>query len=216
VTESDLPHGTPVSQAFDVPADPEGDPIRLALHAIDRVHGDGALPGISVRIEPLLLGHQGSYDPRIPRVVVSSSTTRPALTLLHEIGHVLDLHGLGRSSTLASRAHPTLDDWRVATTRSRACRVLGHIGQTSSDPVAVATTAYLLLKEELRARAYAQYVVKRSGIQPLLDQLDEVRRPIAGTIYLPRQWDDDDFIPIVHSIDCLFGRQRWIIRRPIP
>ena len=205
-----LPAGKPVSQSFDVPAGPEADPIRAALEAIDRVHGDGELPALLVQIERLEFGQQGYYDPKIPCVVVSDSAPRPALTLVHEVGHVLDHHGLGGSRSLASRTHPALEDWRVATMRSQAYHILWYIGHTSSDPVAVATAAYHLLKGELWARAYAQYVVMRSGSRTLLDQLDEVRRPVAETIYLPRQWDDDDFVQIADAIDRLFRRQGWL------
>jgi hypothetical protein len=210
VRRSGCPAGKPISQAFDVPAGPDEDPIRLALSAIDRVHGDGALPPLTVHLEALAPGQQGYYDPVEVRLAVSPSASRPTLTLIHEIGHVLDHHGLGGAKALASQRHPLLADWRSVTRQTQKHQILRYITQTSWDAVAIATATHLLLDEELWARAFAQYVVVRSKFEALSNQLDETRRPVAGTVYLPRQWDDGDFAPVADSIDRLFRRLGWI------
>jgi len=157
-----------------VPAGPGGDPIRLALDAIDRVHRDGALPRIVVRRGLLRPSRQGYYDPVASQVVVNDATTRPALTMLHETGHIIDLYGLGTSDAFASVVEAELNDWRRAAGGTQALQRLTELGQTIVEPDKARYLRYLTMVEEIWARSYAQYIVTRSAEPELQRQLDMV------------------------------------------
>jgi len=73
---------------------------------------------------------------------------------------------------------------------------------------------YLTSPEEVWARAYAQYIVHRSGDAALKKQLDGERARKTGIKYNPRQWDDDDFEPIARSMDKLFFKLGWLKETP--
>ncbi len=212
MTGAALPAGTPVSQAFDVPAGPIGDPIRLALNAIDRVHVDGVLPPIAVRRRRLRPSRHGYYDPAASEISVNESTARPALTMLHEAGHVIDLHSLGGSLAFASAADALFDGWRRAVGQTYALQTLLRLVPIIVDPDKTRYLRYLLLPEEVWARSYAQYIVTRSAIPELRPQLDTMRqRPPGQTLYIPRQWDDGDFVSVAVEIDLVFDRLGWIV-----
>jgi hypothetical protein len=212
VSPARVPAGTPVSQAFGVPAGPDGDPLRLALHAIDRVHGDGALPPTFVRRRRLRPSRHGYYDPAANEIAVNDGTVRPALTMLHEAGHVVDLHSLGGSSAFASASDALFDGWRRAVEQTHALQMLLSLVPSLVDPDKARYVRYLLLPEEVWARSYAQYIVTRSAIPELRLQLDTMRqRPPGQTLYIPRQWEDGDFSSVATEIDRMFERRGWII-----
>jgi hypothetical protein len=73
---------------------------------------------------------------------------------------------------------------------------------------------YLTSPEEVWARAYAQYVVHRSGDAELKKQLDKERARKPGIKYNPRQWDDDDFEPVARAMDKLFYKLGWLKEAP--
>lgn len=73
---------------------------------------------------------------------------------------------------------------------------------------------YLTSPEEVWARAYAQYIVHRSGDAELKKQLDKERARKPGIKYNPRQWDDDDFEPVARSMDKLFYKLGWLKETP--
>lgn len=73
---------------------------------------------------------------------------------------------------------------------------------------------YLTSPEEVWARAYAQYVVHRSGDTALKKQLDKERTRKPGIKYNPRQWDDEDFEPVARSMDKLFYKLGWLKETP--
>ena len=204
--------GEPISRALIIPPGPPGAPIRAAVAAIDRVHGDGSLPLIAVRRLALPPGSDGLYDPQPPaQIVVAEQAPHPALTVLHEIGHVLDHHGVGSPGVFSSAVDPSLTDWRDAVRASQAFAELARLARTAASADDVAYALYLAEYEELWARSYAQYVIVASGDPRLLRQLDSVRqhpsRPGAG--YTPEQWDDGDFAPIAAAIDAVFRGLGW-------
>ena len=175
------------------------------------MHGDGTLPSIVVRRLPWPRGREGRYDPRPPYgIVVNEYARHPALTLLHEVGHVLDHLGLGGSIRLASASDPALDHWRAAVRSSLAFVDLEQSARLSTNPDLRATIAYLTRPEELWARSYTQYVALRSGNPDLAAQLAARRQPQVQGRYIPRQWTDADFAPIAAAFDDLFWRLGWI------
>lgn len=208
-----LPGGTPIGVALVLPLDPEGRPLREAVAQIDRVHGNGDIPPIAVK-RGLLQGPEGYYDPRPPYgIAVGSQSVHPNLTMVHETGHLLDHLCFGAPGTMASAdsLDPLLQPWRDAVVASQAVRDLTALQARYAGTSYERPVAYLLTYPELWARSYAQFVTVRSGDPGLAAQLDARRTLRPGTTYLPRQWDDADFVPIAAAIDDLFEGLGWIV-----
>jgi hypothetical protein len=209
-----------VSAAFDIQASSDlGDELREALAAADSVHllgGDIVRIPIRASSESRLLGHY-QYDTRTNEpsdIAVSEYAADPQLTVLHEIGHYID-HSLITPRGVFASTSAICADWREAVLDSGAVARLVAMYQ---DPQAFEVSlpdgttitpnrseiAYLLETEEAFARSYAQYIVSRSGTEPLVKELAEAR----GLFY-PEQWDDPDFAPIASALDELLERQGW-------
>lgn len=205
--------GTPVSSALVAPIGAEGDAIRTALAAIDGVHSDGPLPTIFVERALLRDGMQGGYGADPPyRLVVGASAIFPAFAFVHEVGHVLDHHGLGNGTAFAADASSQLARWRTAVRSSRAHAIVNALSKSTTLPAEVtAYAAYAIRDIELWARSYQQFIALRSRDAALLQALDaHRRRPPGGKLYIPTYWDDDDFAPIAAAIEKLFRRLGWI------
>ena len=203
-----------VSAALQLPAGSDVAPLRAALVAVDRVHGDGTLRSIPVLSEHLTRGRQGEYrlrrDGSPVDIRVSSAARYPGLTLLHEIGHFLDHQALGQTGVFASTGHADLADWRTVARRSRAVGGLADLRRGAATLREATYLDYLQRDEELWARSYAQYVATRSAEPLLQGELVASRQRRPGTVYTPRQWGDDDFISIAEAIEDLFRRRGWI------
>jgi len=68
---------------------------------------------------------------------------------------------------------------------------------------------YLVTDKEMWARAYAQWVAKKSGDGRMLGQLDRIRFS-NEKIDIPSQWSDADFVPIANKIDALMEDIGWL------
>jgi hypothetical protein len=68
---------------------------------------------------------------------------------------------------------------------------------------------YLLRPEEMFARAYAQYIARRSGQRELLAELAGERAALlSGRVY-HTQWADEDFATILETFDRLLAEKGW-------
>ena len=219
------PTGRPVSAGLHVPkASKNRVMYDRVLSAIDRVHGDGNLPGLTVFTRRLKPGRYGAYlasgkpyieitsDPRIPKGDLS-------LTLVHEIGHYLDHKGIDSLTTMATRDEMVTHVWREAVSNSRAVKTLidqynyGYRYGVDVDGYVLYPSRgyldYLLMPEEIWARSYSQYISVRSRDPDLLKALAAER---DDPMYRARQWDDDDFEPIAKAFDTLFEVLGWLKR----
>jgi hypothetical protein len=192
-----------VSAALEVRiAAPHRREVETAIKSIDRVHRDGQLEALPI------IGQTGGtsfgvyqFDRRgVPRQigVRAADDHWPGLTAAHEIGHFLDHQVLGRRGQFASVSHPDLEQFRQAVHASRAVAEIQKLGRRQR--------AYFMEGYELWARAYAQYIAKKSGDPLLLAQLDKVRSGKQPW----RQWSDEDFAPIEAAIDELMRKKGWI------
>lgn len=182
--------------------------LRQVLDTIDLMHGDGVLP--LVRVEWRALRDQRvaefvTFAPdsgRADQLRIDPARQRWAIAMIHEVGHLLDIRGIGRPQDLASVADERMAPWRRAIEASTAFTALVELG-ARLDP-------YYLRPEELWARSYAQWVATRSDDGWLLQQIHELRgaNPQRATYYT--QWDADDFAPIAAAIDDLFRSLGWI------
>jgi hypothetical protein len=205
------PRGTPVSHAVHLPNSPLGKQLQRSLDAIDRVHGDGVLPVVPVNTNGTM-EHLGVFKPRLNyvtgqrsgRIQIHPTGSHPELTAIHEIGHMLDFMALPNPQHGAWPTHmaPALAAWRSAVDRSNAIAQLRAMkpGKYRN---------YLLRREEIWARSYAQYIAVRSQDPVLLAQVARMRVPGTG-VYYPRQWDDAEFEPIAAEFDRLLKALGWI------
>lgn len=210
------PAGHALSGALRLPVGPGAAALRRTIGAIDRVHGDGELPVVVVELTLLPPGQAADYtflqsgEPTSIRV--SRIATRPELAFVHEVGHLLDHQALGSDrSRFASEVEPELEDWRLIARRSDAVRTLVRY---KLDPAGVPADlqpylTYLLSDEEVFARSYAQWIALRSGDATLQAQVASRRQRKPDTLFIPLQWDDDDFEPIAATLDRTFHRRGW-------
>lgn len=208
MTESGSPQF--VSIAFPVPIGNVNDTLRSALGAIDSVHLDGVLPRTPVVRRPLSPGQNGYYDPDREEIVVSRFAAAPALTFLHEVGHVIDLHGLGRTGIAASATSPELGVWRDAMSRTQAVAELERLAREALSSSLRGHLLYLRQYEELWARSYAQHIVVSGGDLALGALMSDVRIRRRNRLYVPYYWDDDDFESVNDSLYDLWRGRRWI------
>jgi hypothetical protein len=217
-----------MGRGLEIPAGIAYDDLRIALAAIEHVHGDGEMPGIPVRLTANLPQRgQFSYDREtgaLIGILVRSNQRHRAWSFAHEVGYYLDLVAIGSGSEFGSSVSPATIGWNEAVGRSRAFRSLLAIWERGAAAVqdgdglmrmvALGATEMelvgtLLLPEELFARSYAQYVAIRSADEELQQSLDAFRESPAGKVYYPVQWQDEDFIAIAQAIDELFVELGW-------
>lgn len=205
--------------------------LREAAILVDRVHGDGLLPDTPMSAVPTrdLGARRGEYAPGRPgakgqRIVVARSDAEPHLTTLHEIGHFLDHHALGRGRGYASEGpdHRELDPWRRAIEATPTVRRLREAARTGLLTVEVngkparrsvskGLARRLLAPSELFARSYAQYIAQH---HPDHAVYQELRRDLAAsnTFNNPvsEHWDVVEFEPVARAFDDLITRKPWV------
>jgi hypothetical protein len=221
VTEFEAgPDGIPIGRALIVSPGLIHDDLREAVRIVSRVHGDGVLPAIPLRmaqLDPVLDGERvrrGQFiwneDSGQPiAILIEARFSHRVFATLHEIGHLLDLSGIGQGGSFAAQRAPEMADWRRALGRSGAISDLRAMGSRLAAGVDRLQIADLLDMSEGWARSYAQYVVNRSDSPSLRGSLDAFRRRILGKLYYPQQWDDNDFAEIDEAIETLFRRLGW-------
>lgn len=209
--ESKLKKGasSPVSDALIPPKSGSAKKsAEYALKELDKIHSDGILPQIPLRASTSKK-NAGSYvyftSKGISKeITLSSNGLHPELTLLHEIGHFIDHKAIGTDGIFSSVSDPIFDEWRKAVDATRASEKLRAMSHQKNGK-------YYLLKEEQWARCYAQYIATKSKDKKLIAQLDNIRNNHQySEIYRNSQWQDDDFLQIMKTIDDLFIKLGWI------
>jgi SPP1 gp7 family putative phage head morphogenesis protein len=214
--------GTPVSAALDIQPKPTLAFARKAAAIIDSVHGDGTLPVLPVVTERMSRGTQGYFasemlTDRPVKIAFRARPEQPLMTAVHEFGHFLDYSGIGNGTRpMPSVRAPVLDPWRNAVTTSRAVGRLRELANTPFIEVDGSVyfpprqhLGYMLKPEEIFARSYAQYIAVRSGNKEMRRELDQFRAGRAAPLYIPWQWEDDDFEPIGSAFDEVFSGLGW-------
>jgi hypothetical protein len=219
-------HQGNTTDLFEMPKGAFGERLRTGTRAIDSVHATPGLPPIRVR------GMQrgdtlGQYDFNIntgaPKGIgVQRNIADAEWAMVHETGHYIDHQILGKQGlfTSVNRSTGIAEEFRTVASDSRAirnlidARVKGDVSVTLSSGDIVTYEVdheyvrYLLDETEVFARAYTQYIARKSGDPTLLKQLDGIRSGV-GNVY-QEQWDDDDFAPIEAAIDNMFRKKGWI------
>jgi hypothetical protein len=185
--------------------------IKVALAAIDEVHRDGALPHVPVRgTDAEAFGYleikSGPRGFTVDHLGIRSSGPWPELTVVHEIGHLLDLEAIGAKGVFATTSRDPVIEGVLKTVRnSHAIRVLEQKRSKAGNSRQRAYLAYLLKDQEVWARAYAQFVAERSSNLLLKTQLLSATAAEEG-----RQWTQEDFAPIDAEIETMFNKLGWL------
>jgi hypothetical protein len=209
----------PVSTAILLPKSGKTLPaLKTAMDAIDKVHVDGELPQIVTQVLSRYPS-EGELIPTArggPNIIIKGSTPYPAFTMVHEVGHGLDVEAWGLGGGTVTHLDPALAEWRTAIGDSEAIQELLNYrfglkmkaereGLTADELDFAKYVGYLLRPHEAWARSYAQYIAVQSGDNELMAGLNDSRKPDN----LPAQWTDEDFAPIRSAIDALFRKKGW-------
>jgi len=205
------------SAIFDLTKAPHVPELKQALKAIDRVHnlGDVRLPIIPViRDTTGDLGEIKIEHGKPVHLAVARHGPHPGLTLLHEVGHLLEKlvipgHREGRRDW---DSDPATAEWIQTVRHSLTVKSLGRRFDDSREAKRQGQAnlyAYHLRNDELWARSYAQYVALRSGDQKFLDQARANQTKNDDGTYTELQWRDDDFTAIAAAIDHLLISLGW-------
>lgn len=188
--------------------------VERAIAAVERVH---RLPNlvrpIPVRIVPtLLVPARYLAQPGGGEVQFHPTARVPAVTFLHEVGHVVDHLGTGGTTTavMSDVLDGVLRGWWETVETSAAYRRLQLIRRTHDLVQDRLQANYLMQPSELFARSYAQYVAARSGdieIYRELLQQDSPRTTSSDT--LAWRWDEDDFTLIAYALAALIEETIW-------
>jgi len=146
-------------------------------------------------------------------IVINPKSDSKELDFLHEYGHQVDRAGLKlttKSGAIASEARklPEVKALIAAIDKSAASKRIAEVYAKVAGKSAEAAShlEYMARRSEQFARAYAQFVAKRSGNKTLLKQLEDMRKGRDDRGYLPMQWEDDDFGPIEKALEALLGK----------
>jgi hypothetical protein len=202
---------TRVSQAVQWPSSPDYAEVARAIDAVDRVHNDGTLPSISIRlITPSKFGLQGGFDPNTNRISVASTALDLRSTCWHELGHALDEYGIARGTVPASSFDPALDRWRRAVSQSQRYAEWTAIRRVATNPEFQQHMLYATSASELWARSYAQYIATRTNDRAVLTHFAQLEVDIGLSLALHYQWEAGDFGQIANEIDALFQDMGWL------
>jgi hypothetical protein len=215
VTATEAP--SPVGVHFDLSNAPFREALQATLAAVDAIHGDGTLPTVPVA---KIRGSATAGRFRPPaHVGIAMATREPRLTLLHELGHLLDWSGFAFRSELndlelagwreAVEASAPILQLREMQTRKVMTVRLRQWGQPERVRIDQSQVAYLLRPTEMFARSYSQFVAVRSASPELLTELGGVRSRPKEVLY-PEQWKDPDFGRVDEEFVKLFRKRGWM------
>jgi len=205
-----------LQQTLKIVESPIARELRHAVAISDRLHTCPRLPDVPVEITHSRL-EEGAYHslsrPNRPvKIEVSLNAHAPALTILHEIGHLLDHMVLSPlkqqfGSEYDSNFEQLWHVWRTSHI-NRKLETLLHRKRSTLSPAQRRYLRYQLLPSELWARTYTQWVVVRSDDILLVSQFRTLQIPETPDLAHRRSffWDGQDRDRIINAADDLFSR----------
>ena len=205
VAATSRPAAPPVSLALRLPkTGPLADLAKETMQAIDAIHGDGALPTIPM-VGGAGKGYNGALrvmpDGTAVDIRIAPRGPHPALTMAHEIGHFIDHQAIGTVGKF-SYTDPIWDGFLKAAGESNAIKELFREPKSKYRD-------YYLQTWEIWARAYAQWIAKKSGRKDMSVALNTIRGD-RDPLYRNTQWDARDFEPIAAAIEGMFTQLGWL------
>jgi hypothetical protein len=187
--------------------------VEETLRLIASLHRIQAIPCIPIEYtdDEMRFALYVPGDGRPERIELSRRGPHRRLSLIHEIGHLLD-HALGGYMIYSSsQASSPLADVMQMIDRSRAIQNFRSfiVHNSSRDPV-VRQITYWLAPGEQWARAYAQFVATQSDSPALQAELAFARDMEALAVNKNVQWDRQDFEPILEAMAVAFRNMGWL------
>ena len=145
---------------------------------------------------------RGQYDPKTRTIALRTRGSHFEQVFAHEFGHayLIDVVYKTLSRFSPHQREQLIGPLYNAINASDAIKAVHAFQRTGSITQARAT--YLLDKEELFCRAFAQYVAQVSRSGPMLDSVKYLSENVSARA--PEQWTDQDFEPIAIEMKKLF------------
>ena len=184
------------------------DIVKEVPNVIDSVHKDGPLNKIPVypkKIDDMGRDSNGGFgyysdlsNHGYDRIAVKSTSKTPMITMVHEVGHFIDLRGTpgegwGTDSEL-------FDSFFNAVYETDGYRRI-------FDCYDLKWCRYAIQKKEIFARAYSQYIMEKSQHPVMLREYEMARKGSDGFFDL---WERDDFKVLIDEIDVIFKKLGWL------
>lgn len=223
-----VPAGEKISTQFTNIAASVRKDVDGALAIIDKVHGDGILDNIPFEAErrKVAKGTQAMFystpTGRPSKITLKKSAGNPQASIVHEMGHMLDLQAIGGPGKFNSnvKGSPVSKVLAAAekTEKVKGLRKLVEDGFFIKDgetiPLSwemVKHVKYLLDPRELWARSYTQFVGKRSGSAAMNKAMDDIME-LQKRIPHKYQWEGADFDILEKAIEEMMIDIGWISR----
>ncbi len=191
----------------------QGATLKAARNSIQKVHAFPPVIGPEVRSAALRSGVQGRHI-SLPanRIEMSQAAMSPRLTFAHEYAHHLD-YALGGADLTRKATSGALDGtWRDLFTAINGSAEVEYIrllrGASSLPAEARTHITYLLRRDELWARAYAQYIATGSKDRAMLAGLQQALES-GHVLTSKRQWAAESFGPIRDAIEAILREVGW-------
>ena len=183
--------------------------VDVGLSLIEKVHGVFPLP--LVPIYYLETARAGGYTPQPRSIEISLLSPRPVLTIVHEVGHLLD-DALGDFEVYSSmeQGTPIYSVVQTALQSESMQAMQEYLAVTSGMTLTRLNVMKWMDVPEIWARAYAQYIALRSEDVMLQIHLQEEISLAQEEIERYVQWQYEDFAPIAGAIDEMFEQLGWL------
>lgn len=194
---------------------------KSALEAIDLVHGDGDLDDIPFKTTSSDKYNAAFYHSvKGQPIKIAISKKGDALSVAHEMAHYFDLHVIGgRGKFETEQKDSLLKDFLQVAKKSQAIKSIETILKDKKvsigdQEITIGTRnerffKYMMDPKEIWARAYSQFIAKRSGSKEMAQALKSSQDGYKTRGY-KYQWDDDDFEEIEKEIEALMLKIGWI------
>lgn len=143
----------------------------------------------------------GDYSPSTNAIRFARDGDWPLMTVTHEVGHFLDLRGLGTAGDWASVVLDT-PEWKAWWQAMEDSKAFKHLTAKNCG----GQQDYFRTPWECWARSYAQFIAQEGGNLTMKAQLDVIRNGPQPW----RQWTDDDFIPVAAAIRSILTKEGWM------
>jgi hypothetical protein len=151
---------------------------------------------------------------------ITKQNNEKPITIFHEIGHLIDLMGIGTTGQFESEhtdgIFSTLLFLAISTPEIKRLNniviadVIQYKGLSLPLPLRTRhTLEYLLQRHEIVARSYAQYIVEKSKSQKLHKMLQNRRNDSK----FGGQWSTQNFAPLLTEWDNILNSIGWHVKR---
>lgn len=222
------PAGEKISAQFTNVASSIRKDVTGALETIDKVHGDGILDNIPFDVErrKVSKGTQAMFystpTGKPAKITLKKSAGNPQASIVHEMGHMLDLQAIGGPGKFNSnvKGSPVSKILAAAekTDKVKGLRKLLEDGFFMKDGETIPLSwemvnhvKYLLDPRELWARSYTQFVGKRSGSVAMKTAMEDIME-LQKRIPHKYQWEGADFDILEKAIEEMMVDIGWISR----